>query len=368
VTGPLREAAVDLEAISRNVARLREVAGTPHAMAVVKAEGYGHGAAAAARAALDGGADWLGVADVAEALALRSAGIGAPLLAWLHDPRADFRVAVDAGVDIGVSTIDQLDAVAAVDADVLPVVQLKVETGLSRNGLAPEDWPAAFARAALLERAGLLHVRGVMSHLSNASSDDDAAALAAFRRALHLLEEHGISPELRHLAATAGTLQRPDARFDMVRLGIGVYGLSPFPGTSSAELGLTPAMTLRTRVAAVRTVSAGTGVSYDYTWRASEATRLALVPLGYADGVPRAASGLAEVEINGRRHPVRGRIAMDQMVVEVGDEATAVGDEVVLFGDPAAGHPSADEWAEWAGTINYEIVTRIGPRVERTYR
>ncbi|WP_210507370.1 alanine racemase [Naasia sp. SYSU D00057] len=367
MTGPLREAAVDLGAISGNVARLRSLAGTPHAMAVVKADGYGHGAAAAARAALDGGADWLGLADLAEALALRSDGVRAPMLAWLHDPRAEFRAAIDAGIDIGVSTLDQLDAVAAADAEALPHVHLKVETGLSRNGLAPEEWPAAFERAALLERAGLLRVRGVMSHLSNASEDDDATALAAFRRALHLLEEHGITPELRHLAATAGTVQRPDARFDLVRLGIGVYGLSPLAGVTSAELGLTPAMTLRTRVAAVRTVPAGAGVSYDYTWRAPEATRLALVPLGYADGVPRAASGLAEVEIGGRRHPVRGRIAMDQLVVEVGDAPVAVGDQAVLFGDPAAGHPSADEWAEWAGTINYEIVTRIGPRVERTY-
>jgi alanine racemase len=364
---PLREAAVDLHALRGNVARLRELAGTPHAMAVVKADGYGHGASRAAQAALDGGADWLGVADLAEALDLRRAGITAPVLAWLHDPGADFRAAIDAGVDIGVSTLDQLDAVAAADAGTVPLVQFKVETGLSRNGLAPEEWEAGFHRAALLERAGLLRVRGLMSHLSNASESDDLAAVAAFERAVALAQSAGLRPELRHLASTAAAVRRPEARFDMVRIGIGAYGLSPFADATGADLGLIPAMTLRTRVAAVRTVPAGAGVSYDYVWRAPSSTRLALVPLGYADGVPRAASNRAEVWIDGGRFPVRGRIAMDQLVVDVGNAAVQVGDAAVLFGDPAQGYPSADEWADWAGTINYEIVTRIGPRVQRTY-
>ncbi|MCU1438587.1 MAG: alanine racemase [Naasia sp.] len=362
---PLREAVVDVDAIAANVAHLRALAGTEHAMAVVKADGYGHGAVPTARAALEGGADWLGVADVAEALPLRDAGIRAPILAWLHDPDADFRTAIDAGVDIGVSTIAQLEAVAATDADGLPAVQLKVDSGLSRNGLAPDEWAAAFERAASLERAGLLRVRGLLSHLSNASAEADAAALAAFRDALAAADAAGLTLELRHLASTAGAIGRPDARFDLVRLGIGMYGLSPF-GREGGPAGLRPAMTLRSRVAAVRTVPAGTGVSYDHTWRAAEATRLALVPLGYADGVPRAASGRAEVAIGGVRRPVRGRIAMDQLIVEV-DGDVAVGDEAVLFGDPATGAPGADDWADWADTINYEIVTRIGPRVERTY-
>jgi len=369
VTGlPLREAAVDLSAIAANVARLRQVAGTRSMMAVVKAVGYGHGAEAVARAALEGGADWLGVADLGEALALRAAGIEAPLLAWLHDPRADFTAAVEAGIDIGISTLDQLDAVADLSRDEPASVQLKVETGLSRNGLAPSVWAAAFERASLLERAGLVRVRGIFSHLSNASPEDDSAAIAAFEEALAHAGAAGLAPELRHLASTAAAFRRPDARYDLVRVGIGMYGLSPFDDASSAQLGLTPAMTLRTRVAAVRTVPAGTGVSYDYTWRAPEETRLALVPLGYADGIPRAASGRAEVSIAGRRFPVRGRIAMDQFVVETGDAAVDVDDEVVVFGDPALGVPGADDWATWAGTINYEIVTRIGPRVERTYR
>lgn len=369
-----REAVIDETAITRNVETLRALVGTRHTMAVVKADGYGHGTARAARAALAGGADWLGVADVAEALTLRAAGIEAPILAWLHDPFEDFAPAVLAGVDIGVSTIEQLEAVAALRVRTTPVVQLKVETGLNRNGFAPSGWSDAFARAAALQAEGALRVRGVFSHLANASEEDDARAVSAFRAALDAASAAGLDLELRHLASTAGALRRPDARFDLVRLGIGCYGLSPFGPSDSAEgtppIRLTPAMTLRSRVALVRDVEPGAGVSYDLTWRAETATTLALVPMGYADGVPRAASGRAEVWIAGRRHPIRGRIAMDQFVVDVGSAArgaseVSVGDEVVLFGDPAAGYPSADEWALWSSSINYEIVTRIGPRVRR---
>ena len=365
--GPERRADVDLAAIRGNVERLAAQVAPAAAMAVVKAGGYGHGAAPVARAALEGGAAWLGVADIGEALALRASGITAPVLAWLHDPTTDFAPAIDAGIDIGVSTIEQLDAIATLDADTPPLVQLKVETGLSRNGLAPAVWDQAFERAALLEKAGLLRVRGIFSHLSNTSSDADDASLAAFRTALTLAADAGLDPDIRHLASTAAAIQRPDARFDLVRLGIGIYGLSPFAEMGSADLGLVPAMTLRGRVAAVRRVPAGAGVSYDHTWRSTTETTLALVPLGYAEGIPRAASNLAEVWIAGARHPVRGRIAMDQLVVDVGDTDVEVGAHAVLFGDPAHGYPSADDWARWAGTINYEIVTRIGPRVERCY-
>ncbi|MET0589542.1 MAG: alanine racemase [Naasia sp.] len=370
MSGGSREAVIDSAAISRNVEALARAVSAPAVMAVVKADGYGHGALTAARAALDGGADWLGVADLDEAMQLRSAGVAAPLLAWLHDPFADFAPAVDAGVDIGVSTAAQLEALAEIGGrGARPTVQFKVETGLNRNGLAPEDWEKVAARAVELERLGRLRVRGIFSHLANTDADSDAAAVVAFDRAVAIFEAAGASFELRHLASTAGALSRPDARFDLVRLGIGIYGLSPF-GDSTAPDGaapveLTPAMTLRSRIAAVRDAEAGDGVSYDHTWRSEEATRLALVPIGYADGVPRAASGRAEVSVGGRRVPVRGRIAMDQFVVEIGGADIAVGDEVVLFGDPQGGVPSADDWARWSGTINYEVVTRIGPRVRR---
>jgi alanine racemase len=371
-----REAVIDLDALTANVVHLREVVGTEHVMAVVKANGYGHGAVECARAALAGGADWLGVADVTEAMQLRDAGIDAPVLAWLHDPDADFLPAVEAGVDLGISSIAQLEAVAdarrtLVEAGRLhgqAFVQLKLETGLSRNGISESDWIAAFDRARELERSGDIVVRGVFSHVSNSSPGDDAAAVALFVRGLDAASAAGLHPELRHLAASAAALRIPEARFNLVRLGIGIYGLSPFDDASSADLGLTPVMTLRGRVAAVRRVPAGRGVSYDYTYRTKHATTLALVPLGYAEGIPRHASSRAPVSINGKTFAISGRVAMDQFVVDVGDSPVEVGDEVVLFGDPVTGVPSADDWAEAAQTINYEIVTRIGARVRRTYR
>ncbi|MFP3466246.1 alanine racemase [Leifsonia sp. SIMBA_070] len=367
VTAAFRERVVDLDAVTANVARLRELVGTPHVMAVVKADAYGHGAVESARAAIAGGADWLGVAEIAEGLALREAGITAPVLAWLHDPDEDFAAAVRADLDLGLSSPAQLEAAAAARQGEAPVfVQLKVETGLSRNGVAEQDWDAVFARARELESSGDVVVRGIFSHVSNASPEDDRAAVGVFERALARAADAGLTPQLRHIAASAAALSLPEARYNLVRLGIAVYGLSPFGG-SAAELGLRPAMTVRGRVAAVRRVPAGKGVSYDYTYRTERETTLALVPLGYAEGIPRHASNRAPVSIGGRTFRISGRVAMDQFVVDVGDLDVQVGDEVVLFGDPATGVPSADDWAEAAGTINYEIVTRLGGRLTRTF-
>lgn len=367
---PFREAVVDLDAIRRNVAHLSRLVAPAQTMAVVKADAYGHGAEPVARAALAGGASWLGVADLAEAGALRDAGIRAPLLAWLHDPEAAFGTAIERDVDLGVSSLGQLEAIAAAatSARRRAQVHLKVDTGLSRNGIAPEAWAEAVEAAARHERAGRIAVRGIFSHLANASAEEDAAQLAAFDTALAAASVAGLAPEVRHIASTAGALRRPESRYDLVRFGIGIYGIPPFgDGTTAADLGLRPAMTLRGRIAAVRRVDAGTGVSYGHAWRAERPTTLALVPLGYADGVPRQASGRAEVRLAGGRRRIVGRIAMDQFLVDVGDDFAAVGDEVVLFGDPATGAPSADDWGDAAGTIGYEIVTRIGPRVPRTY-
>ncbi|BDZ63843.1 alanine racemase [Agromyces mangrovi Wang et al. 2018] len=369
--GPFREAVVDLGAIRANVARIAEVAAPAAVMAVVKAGAYGHGALPVARAALVGGARLLGVADVDEALALRAAGIDAPILAWLHDPGLDFAPALDAGIALGVSSEGQLEQVAgAVARGAAPAtVHLKIDTGLSRNGVEPARWGAVVARARELEASGTLTVDGVFSHLANASDADDDAQLAAFTAALEAADAAGLRPTHRHLASTAAALRRPDARFDLVRVGIGMYGLTPYgDGTTGADLGLVPAMTLRGRVAAVRRVPAGAGASYDLTWRASAPTTLALVPLGYADGVPRHASGAGSVLLGGEVRPIVGRVAMDQFLVDAGTVPVETGDEVVLFGDPSTGAPTADEWADAAGTIGYEIVTRIGPRVPRTYR
>lgn len=363
---PLREARIDLAAIAHNMQTLKRAINTSLTMVVVKSNGYGHGAIPVAKAAVVSGADWLGVADIDEALELRAAGITAPVLAWLHDPEARFDDAILAGIDLGVSYLQQLEEVAR--ATGVANVQLKVDTGLGRNGAADSEWPKFFAAAAAHERAGRLRVRGLWSHLANAGEAEDLAQVAAFERAIGLAREAGLTPDLRHIAATAGALRVPSARFDLVRIGIGAYGLSPFDDQTSADLGLRPALELSARVVSVKRVPAGSGVSYGYDYRTEGETTLALVPLGYGDGIPRHAANRGPVFLNGRTYRVAGRVAMDQVVIDVGDGEVSIGDRAILFGDPTTGVPSADDWARAADTINYEIVTRLGGRIERTYR
>lgn len=363
-----REAIIDTDAMTHNIRHLASVVNVDHIIAVVKADGYGHGAVAAARAALAGGADWLATADLTEALQLRDAGITAPLLCWLHDTETDFRPSRERQIDLGVSSLEQLERAADAGGDAPAQVHLKLETGLSRNGIDPGDWRETFARAVELERAGHVRVRGIFSHLSNTSDADDLAAAAEFSSGVNLAEELGLRPQLIHLAATAAAIRLPETRFNTVRIGLGLYGLSPFDDAEPHDLGLIPAMTLRASVAAVRRVPAGKGVSYSYTYRTPEETTLTLVPLGYADGIPRQASNAGLVAIGGTLHSVAGRVAMDQFVVAVGNLDVSPGDDVVIFGDSTTGVPSATDWARAAGTINYEIVTRIGARVPRVYR
>lgn len=367
-TRPFREARIDLAAVAHNVREFERSLGGTRIMAVVKADGYGHGAVPVARVALESGAEWLGVADLSEAHELRAAGLRAPVLAWLHDPHQDFDDAIAERIDIGVSYLGQLERVAA--ASGVADVQLKVDTGLSRNGADRSEWAGLFAAAAEHERRGRLRVRGLWSHLANSGEEEDLAQVAAFEEAIALAEDAGLTPELTHLAATAGALRVPSARFGLARIGLGMYGLSPFAEQDSAALGLRPAMELSAGIAAVKHVAAGAGVSYGYAHRTAGESTLALVPLGYGDGIPRSASGIGPVSINGRRYRVAGRIAMDQFVVDLGGDAdaVAVGDRAVLFGDPSDGIPSVDDWAAAAGTINYEIVGRLGARIERTYR
>lgn len=363
--GMLREAVIDVAAITANVRHLRRLTDS-EVIAVVKADGYGHGAVRSAVAALEGGASRIGVADIGEALALRRGGVMAPIVAWLHAPGASFVEAASVGVELGISSFDQLLAAAAAASVDRPVgVHLKLETGLGRNGIAPEDYRVVFAEAARLERIGKLRIIGLFSHLSNASADDDREALGVFHEGVAAAAALGIAPPLRHIAASHAAIDLPEARLGCVRLGISIYGLSPFDERSSADLGLRPAMTLHAPVAAVRRVPAGHGVSYGYDYRTERETTLALIPLGYADGVPRTASGRGPVSVGGKPFAVAGRIAMDQFVVDVGDHPVVVGDEAVLFGDPTLGVPGAEDWANAAGTIDYEIVTRIGPRVPR---
>lgn len=366
----MRIAEISLPAIRHNVRRIREFTGGAAVIAVVKANGYGHGAEIAARAAVEGGAALIGVADLEEALALREAGLEAPILCWLHGVRVDFDAAVAAGIEIGVSHLSQLEALAAAAerAGTRATAQFKLDTGLSRNGAGPGEWAELFARGVELERAGLVRLRGVFSHLANAGDENDRAQAARFDEALALLREAGGDPELIHLAASAATFTSPHLHYNAVRVGVAVYGLSPFADRSSADLGLIPAMTLRSEIVALRPVPEGTGVSYGYNHVTQGETTLALVPMGYADGMPRALNGAgATVSIAGQHCPIVGRIGMDQCIVDLGSLARKVslGEPVILFGDPSTGVPPVEIWSELMRTINYEIIVGIGSRVVR---
>jgi len=364
------EVQVDLDAVADNVALLRGRTGA-EVMAVVKADGYGHGMVPVARTALAAGAGWLGVCTLDEALALRAAGITAPVLAWLLAPGLPLVPAVDQGVDLSTGSAGLLaEIVAAAGAAGRPArVHLKLDTGLNRGGAKPADW-AALARAAARAAAdGTVEVVGVWSHF--AFSDDPGhasvdAQLAGFVDGTALAYRLGVRPALRHLANSAATLTRPDTHFDLVRTGIATYGLSPVPGR---DFGLRPAMTVRARVALAKRVPAGEGVSYGHTYTTAGDATVAVVPLGYGDGVPRAVSGRAPVRLAGRTRTIAGRVCMDQFMLDCGDDPVSAGDVVTLFGPGTGGEPTADDWAAAADTINYEIVTRMGgSRVPRVYR
>lgn len=366
-------AVVDLAALRANVRALRARAPKAQLMAVVKADAYGHGAVPCARAARQAGAAWVGTATPEEALALRAAGDTGRLMCWLWTPGGPFREAVAADIDISVSGLWALEEVlAAVRAAGRPArVQLKIDTGLGRNGCAPGDWEKLVAAAREAEEAGSLRVTGIWSHFACADEPGHpsiAAQLAVFRDAVAYAEAQGLDPEVRHHANSPATLTLPESHFDLVRTGVAMYGISPSPelGTS-AELGLRPVMTLTASLASVKRVPAVHGVSYGHLYTTPAETTLVLVPLGYADGIPRAASGTGPVLIAGKRRTVAGRVAMDQFVVDLGDDAAAVGDEAVLFGPGDRGEPTAEDWAEATGTIAYEVITRITGRVPRVY-
>ncbi|MHA7305363.1 alanine racemase [Arthrobacter sp. TMN-49] len=376
-----RQAIIDLSAIANNIRHLRAMVGPAKFMAVVKADAYGHGMVPVARAAVAAGANWLGAAHISEALALRAAGLEVPILAWLHTPASDFTAAVANGIDLGCSGWELEHIVAgATSLQRQARVHLKIDTGLGRNGCTPAQWPALVAAALAYQAQGLIRVVGVFSHLAVADEPDRPETdeqLACFREAVAVAENAGAELEVRHIANTPATLTRPDSHFDMVRVGLGIYGLSPLGGITAAQLGLVPAMTLQTQIAHCKDVPSGQGVSYGLNYATAADTTLGLVPLGYADGIPRIATG-GPVRVNGVTYPVVGRIAMDQMVIDLGPAAhegfaqaavpgSAVGATAVLFGNGADGGPLVEEWATAAGTINYEVVTRISQRVPRSY-
>ena len=365
-----RRALIDLSAIRSNVRQVADLVAPAKVMAVVKADGYGHGAYRVARAALEAGVRWIGCAHVTEALALREQGITAPMLAWLHTTDTPFDAAVAADIDLGVSgwELDRI-AAAARRMETPARVHLKVDTGLGRNGAMLDTLDDLLDRARQYQQDGLLRVVGIFSHLAVADEPhrvETDEQLAAFDGAVAKVEAAGFGLEVRHIANTPAILSRPDAHHDMVRLGLGLYGLCPFEGEEPASFGLRPAMTVQSRIANIKKVSKDQGVSYGLNYRTTGETYLGLIPMGYADGLPRIATG-APVSILGKTYPVRGRIAMDQCVVDLGaeiDPEEFLGATAIIFGEHG---PSVTEWANAAGTINYEVVTRISPRVPRIY-
>ena len=371
--GVLAEAVVDLGAVEHNVRVLCEHAGPAQVMAVVKADGYGHGADRVARAALAAGAAELGVATVDEALELRADGICVPVLARLHPPGIDFGPALQADVEIAVSSVRQLDELlAAADrTGRTATVTVKVDTGLNRNGVPAAEYPAMLEALRRGVAAGALRLRGLMSHLVFADQPDNPIndiQAQRFTEMLSYARERGVRFEVAHLANSSATMSRPDLAFDLVRPGIAVYGLSPVP--QLGDMGLIPAMTVKCAVALIKSIRAGESVSYGHTWTAERDTNLALLPIGYADGVFRSLGGRLDVLINGRRRPGVGRICMDQFVVDLGPGPldVAEGDEAILFGPGAGGEPTAQDWADLLGTIHYEVVTSPRGRITRTYR
>ena len=394
-------AIVDLGAIRENLAVLKT--GAPHAlqMAVVKADAYGHGLLPVALTALESGSTWLGVAQVGEALELR-AGLDAlaipredaPILAWIAGSGADWGQALTAGIDLSVSWSWVLAEIcsAARDTGIRARIHVKIDTGMSRAGSTLADLPALAAAVRMAQNEGLVEVVGAWSHLSRADDPSPeaeastASHLEIFTRGLEILHEAGVHPQIRHLAATSGILWHPETHFDMVRAGIGMYGLSPDPTrASAAQLGLRPAMTLQAPLASVKVVETDSPVSYGGTWCAPTRRWLGLVPLGYADGILRASSNGAPLLVRRPQGDLRssivGRVCMDQFTIDLGaaggepgtpiarsgEPPARVGDLATLFGDPAQGAPSADEWAAHAGTINYEIVSRLGEHIPRVH-
>ena len=366
---PMRVLEINLDAVAANLATMRARTSGAKVMGVVKADAYGHGMLEVARRLEAESVDFLGVADIAEALALREAAITTPILAWLHNPNETFESAIEADIDLGVATTAQLEAIASASAELGKTarVHLKVDTGLGRNGAHLREWPQLVADAHELALLGRIRVVALFSHLSSTSTEDDLIQIARFNDAVGVARAAGLHFEMRHLVASDGALNYAQAHFEMVRIGVALYGLSPFTDHSSGEYGLVPAMTAKSFVVQVKRAEAGEGVSYGYMHRTAEATNLALVPLGYAEGLPRSASGNAVVQVAGEAHKIASRIAMDQFVLDVGQQSVSIGDEVVLFGDPSKGHFSVDALALAADTINYEIVTRMGGRFVREY-
>ncbi|MFI0480804.1 alanine racemase [Actinomadura sp. 9N215] len=349
-------------AVTANVARVRARTAST-IMAVVKADGYGHGAVTVARAAVAAGAGWLGTTSVAEACALRAAGLAVPILTWLHPYGIDAEAAVAAGVDVAVGSVDELDALVA-RAPSTVRVHLHMDTGMSRGGCPRGQWDELIGLAQRGQQIGRVSVGGVMGHLALADRADpaaNAAAVAGMREARRAVRAAGLGTPPAHLAATSGTLTDPATHFDMVRVGAGLVGIDP-----SETVEMRGASRLTATIVHTTAAAAGTPVGYSGAYVTDRATHLSVLPVGYADGIPRECSSQAGVEIRGRRFPVVGRVSMDQIVIDTGAASFPAGTTATVFGPDGGATPSVQDWARWAGTIPHTIVTGIGPRVKRT--
>ena len=364
VSESMREARIFPDAISHNVSVLHQAAGSGQAMVVVKADGYGHGIVTAAKAGLDGGASWVGTADISEALTLRDAGIEAPILAWLVGPGSRVDAAIAANIDLGVSSLEHLRQVVSEASVSNPAtIHLKIDSGMGRGGATAAEWEQLFSETSAAVGSGHLMVRGIFTHFAQTTADSDRAQAAVFETAIDAARAAGLEPDVIHSSSSTPSIRTPEFAHSLVRLGISTYGVSMVD--EHRALGLRPAMRLSGQVIQVKKLPAGHGVGYDHTYTTSTDTTMAIVPLGYADGIPRLASSRGPVSIGGQRFTVAGRVSMDQVSIDVGDADVSRGDWAVFFGDPENGEPSVSEWAEFASTIPYEILTSVGSRVRR---
>ena len=365
----MRTITIDLEVIAANYKTLKNLTGG-QVLAIVKADAFGHGMIEVSKKLESIGVDMLGTADIDEAMELRKVGIKSPIMAWLHSKTTQFEEPISQDIDLGAASVATLEKIAAAATQVgkSARVHLKVDTGLGRNGADLASWPALIQKAVELSSSGPVELVGVFSHLSGTSEKDDLEQLRVFEEAIETATELGASFKIRHIAASLAALRYPSTRLDMIRVGAALYGIDPSDEVIARDYGLRPAMRVSSEVVHVKKVPAGHGVSYGYLHKTKTESTLALVPFGYTEGFPRVATGQAEVSLNGKKYPVLARVAMDQFILDLGTDSAEVGDEVVIIGDSTKGEPSAEDLARAAGTINYEIVTKMGGRAKRVFR
>ena len=374
------EVLIDLGAIRDNIKYLMAKSGKP-ALAVVKADGYGHGLLPVAKSALSAGASWLGVALLEEARVLRQGGISAPIIAWLTPITDDFKSAINEDIDIAIASLAHLEAITSASKSLgkCARVHLEVDTGMSRGG-ALGEWRELVRSAKAYQDSGLIKVIGIWSHFARADEaghEFNNKQLENFKGALAEAKSAGITPQVIHLSNSAAAINDVDSHFDLLRLGIAIYGLSPdFSHMGSSEkLNLKPAMSIRARIHLVKDVPAGSQVGYGGSAITKVDTKLGVIAMGYSDGIPRNANSEAGVLVGNKRAPIIGRVSMDQFVVDLGRDSSAkAGDWAYIIGSnpldsyTSASSYTADSWASASATINYEIVTRIAARVKRIYQ